>query len=252
VVLRPAEAQRARLPWVQDRPYTSLATLVEPTKPTAAMPGWSQIASTTSLPPCTRLRTPAGRPASSNRATSLSDDRGTRSDGLSTNTLPPTRACGSIHSGTMNGKLNGTMPATTPSGSYTTSQVTPRLTSSWLPDARFGRLQPNSTHSMPFSTSARASAYNLPFSCETSHDSSSMSRSISSRTRYRIWARSRIGTSRHFWNAILAAATAASTSAAVPSWTCAMSRPHRGLGTASVWPLLASRHWPPMKWRAAT
>ena len=34
-------------------------------------------------------------------------ESGTCSLGLRMNALPPTRACGSIHSGTMNGKLNG-------------------------------------------------------------------------------------------------------------------------------------------------
>jgi hypothetical protein len=52
------------------------------------------------------------------------------------------------------------------------SQVTPRLTSSWLPPARFGSAQPNSTHSMAFSTSALDSSKVFPFSWEMSQLSS--------------------------------------------------------------------------------
>ena len=42
----------------------SWAIGVEPTKLTAAMPGWSRMASTASLSPCTTVKTPSGRPAS--------------------------------------------------------------------------------------------------------------------------------------------------------------------------------------------
>ncbi len=89
---------------------------------------------------------------------------GTCSLGFKMKEFPPTRAWGSIHRGTMIGKLKGTMPATTPSGSYTTSHATPRLTSSWLPAASWGRAQPYSTHSIPFSTSAFDSEKIFPFS----------------------------------------------------------------------------------------
>ena len=154
-----------------------------PTNPTAFTTGWSHSASTASRPPCTMLKTPSGSPDSFRSSASRSVESGTRSLGLRMNALPPTSACGSIHSGTMSGKLNGVTPATTPSGAYATSQATPRLTSSWLPAARFGSEQPYSTHSIAFSTSAFASPNTLPFSCETSHESSSMCLTISSRRR---------------------------------------------------------------------
>src|SRR5919204_4316265 len=92
------------------------ATGVEPTNETAAMPGWSRIASTASLSPCTTLNTPSGSPASAHISATSSDTDGSRSLGLSTNALPQAIAIGCIHIGTMIGKLNGVMPATTPSG----------------------------------------------------------------------------------------------------------------------------------------
>ncbi len=73
-------------------------------------------ASTASLPPCTTLNTPSGRPASASSSASRSEALGSFSDGLSTKLLPHPIAIGNIHIGTMAGKLNGVMPATTPSG----------------------------------------------------------------------------------------------------------------------------------------
>ena len=89
---------------------------VEPTKETAATPGSSSSASTTSLPPWTTLKTPSGSPASCHSSASRSDGDGSFSYGLSTNALPQAIALAHIHSGTMAGKLNGVIPATTPSG----------------------------------------------------------------------------------------------------------------------------------------
>lgn len=62
-------------------------------------------------------RNPAGRSASANSSARRIVASGTRSEGLRMSALPPTKACGIIHIGTIIGKLNGTMPATTPSGS---------------------------------------------------------------------------------------------------------------------------------------
>ena len=96
--------------------YTYRAIGVEPTKLTAATPGWARMASTASLSPCTTLNTPSGRPASASSEASSSDADGSFSEGLSTKVLPQAMASGNIHIGTMAGKLNGVMPATTPSG----------------------------------------------------------------------------------------------------------------------------------------
>src|SRR5918993_5077810 len=89
---------------------------VEPTNDTAAIPGWSRIASTATLSPWTTLKMPSGRPASAYSSATRADTDGSRSDGLSTKALPQAMAIGCIHIGTMIGKLNGVIPAATPTG----------------------------------------------------------------------------------------------------------------------------------------
>ncbi|EDT42480.1 hypothetical protein BamMEX5DRAFT_1710 [Burkholderia ambifaria MEX-5] len=105
-----------RLPCWLPRLYTCVPTAVEPTNEIAFTSGCVQIASTTSLPPCTTFSTPFGTPASIASSTSSIVDIGSCSDGFSTNVLPHTIAIGNIHSGIIAGKLNGVMPAHTPSG----------------------------------------------------------------------------------------------------------------------------------------
>ncbi len=68
------------------------------------------------MSPCTTLKMPFGRPASSSSSAIRIDADGSRSLGLSTKALPQAMATGYIHIGTMQGKLNGVTPATTPSG----------------------------------------------------------------------------------------------------------------------------------------
>ena len=105
-----------RLPcWVAVR-WMCSATGVEPTKLTAATPGWVMSASTASLSPLTTLRTPGGRPASMASSASRIPQEGSRSEGLSTKVFPQATESGNIQSGTMAGKLNGVMPTQTPSG----------------------------------------------------------------------------------------------------------------------------------------
>src|SRR5881394_4467171 len=98
---------------------------VEPTNETAAMSGWSRIASTATLSPCTTLKTPSGRPASRHNSAIRFDADGSRSLGLRTNVLPHAMATGYIHIGTIAGKLNGVIPAHTPSGSRKLNTSTP-------------------------------------------------------------------------------------------------------------------------------
>lgn len=90
------------------------------------MPGWSRIASTAVLLPCTTLNTRPGSPASAYSPAIRFDAEGSRSLGLRTKVLPVAMAMGCIHSGTMAGKLNGVIPAHTPSGSRKDSTSTPR------------------------------------------------------------------------------------------------------------------------------
>ena len=80
------------------------------------MPGWSQIASTASRPPCTTLKTPSGSPASCSSSAMRRALSGTRSDGFRMKQLPSAMALGIDQCGTIEGKLNGLIDATTPSG----------------------------------------------------------------------------------------------------------------------------------------
>ncbi len=89
---------------------------VEPTKLTAAIPGWLRIASTATLSPWTTLKTPAGRPASASSCAEKLAADGSFSEGLRMKVFPQAIAIGYIHIGTIAGKLKGVMPATTPSG----------------------------------------------------------------------------------------------------------------------------------------
>ena len=105
-----------RLPAADARWCTYFAIGVEPTNDTAAMPGWSRIASTATLSPCTTLKTPSGSPASAYSRAKKFDAEGSRSLGLRMKVFPAAIATGCIHIGTMAGKLNGVIPAQTPSG----------------------------------------------------------------------------------------------------------------------------------------
>ena len=89
---------------------------MEPTKLIASIPGWSQIASTASLPPCTTWSTPSGSPASRSSSAIRPALSGTSSEGLRMRQLPSAIALGIDQFGTMLGKLNGVIAATTPSG----------------------------------------------------------------------------------------------------------------------------------------
>lgn len=98
--------------------------------------------------------------------------KGTFSDGLRMTQLPITKAMGSVHMGTMNGKLNGTMQATIPRGERLSSQETWDDTWRIFPWASWGSEAAYSTVSFPFATSASASFTFFPFSCTMSAASS--------------------------------------------------------------------------------
>src|ERR1022692_904806 len=105
-----------RLPCAAAVWYTYFATGPDPTNEIARTSGCASRASTASRDPCSRLYTPAGRPASCNNSAARVGVSGTFSDGFRMNVLPQAMAKGYIHIGTMAGKLNGVMPAHTPSG----------------------------------------------------------------------------------------------------------------------------------------
>ena len=92
-----------------------------------------------------------------------------------------------------------------------------------------GRPQANSTVSSPRMTSPSASGKVLPWSRVMSAASSSRCRQTSSRKAKKTWLRAMSGVSRQAGKAALAAATAASTSAAPPRGTRAMTWPVAGL-----------------------
>jgi hypothetical protein len=127
------------------------------------------------------------------------------------------------------------MPATTPSGSRKLNVSMPVLTwSEYSPLSRCGMPQANSTTSRPRCTSPFASDSTLPCSSVTSSASSSTWVFTSSRKAKRIFAR-RL---RLAWlqpsNACSAAATAASTSAALARRTSACCSPVAGFQTGEV------------------
>ena len=77
--------------------------------------GLSNIASTTTLSPCTTLKTPSGNPDSLSKSPKIKVTLGSRSDGFKIKALPQAIAFGNIQVGTIAGKLKGVIPATTPS-----------------------------------------------------------------------------------------------------------------------------------------
>src|SRR5215831_3956158 len=89
---------------------------VDPTNDTDATSGCSSRRSTAALSPCTTLNTPAGKPASRQRAAIQFAADGSFSLGLHTTVLPVAIAIGKNQHGTIAGKLNGLMIVTTPSG----------------------------------------------------------------------------------------------------------------------------------------
>ena len=198
---------------------------------TASMSGWSRIASTATLSPCTTLNTPSGSPASAYSSAMKFDADGSRSDGLSTNVLPVAIAIGCIHIGTITGKLNGVIPAQTPSGWRNENESTSVETwSEYSPLSSCGIPQAYSATSMPRMTSPLASSTTLPCSEATIRASSSACCSTRLRnaniTRERRTTRDLLPASR---TPVRAAATAASTSAGSASSTCGLrGRPWRG------------------------
>ena len=194
------------------------------------------------------LNTPAGSPASESNSPKRTADKGTFSDGLRTNVLPQVMATGNIHSGTIDGKLNGVMPTQTPTGCRLVSQSTcgARFSRDW-PISKLGMPQANSTISMPRCISARASESVLPCSRVTSAASSSKCSCSNCRKRNITRARSTAGVSLHGGNAAAAAATARSTSAAVPNGTRAWTDPVDGLKTSPQRSVVDGSRRPPIQ-----
>ncbi len=176
-----------------------------------------------------------------------SEAEGSRSEGLRMKVLPQASATGNIHIGTMAGKLNGVMPTATPIGWRTAwlSMPTPMF-SVISPFSSCGAPQANSTTSRPRVTSPRASEMTLPCSALMISASAWAWVSMRSRRRFRSRARCSGGVAAQAGNAARAAATAASTRAALASWTSAVWAPVAGLNTGAVRLPWTSTDWPPM------
>src|ERR1043165_8862309 len=94
-----------------------MPTGLDPVKETALTAGWPMISSPASEPePRIRLRTPGGRPASSNICTMRTAVPGVMVAGLKTTVLPATKAGDNFQVGIATGKFHGVTQATTPNG----------------------------------------------------------------------------------------------------------------------------------------
>ena len=136
--------------------------------------------------------------------------------------LPVAIAGANIHIGIIAGKLNGVMPAPMPSG-WRIDQTSIPVPAPWVysPLSMCGMPQHTSTTSSPRWMSPFESATTLPCSDESSSASDCMFASISSLKRNSTRARRCGLVAAHWGCAVLAAATAASSSASPPSATCA-------------------------------
>ena len=211
-----------------------LAIGVEPTNEIAFTSGCTSSASTASLSPWTTLNTPSGSPASRSSSAIRSDSDGTRSEGFSTKVLPQAIATGNIHMGTIAGKLNGVMPAQTPTGSRSDQLSTPvptlSLNSPLMQVRHAGR-------ELDHLDAARDRALGVVERLavllgDDLAPGPSCCASISSRKRISTRARRSAGAARQPGSAFAAAATAASTSAALASGTWRMTSPVAGLVTS--------------------
>ena len=142
-----------------------LAIGVEPTKLTAAIPGWVQDRVDRLLVAVHDLEHAVGTPASLSSSARIRAAEGTLSETLRMKQLPQARATGNIHIGTMTGKLNGVIPATTPSG-WRSEWLSTRVPtfSVTSPLSSCGAAVANSTTSVPRAISPSASDQTLPCS----------------------------------------------------------------------------------------
>src|SRR6185437_5379025 len=214
-----------------------LAIALEPTNDTAFTLASVSRQSTASLAPCTRFRTPGGKPASCASSTMRTAVRGTLSEGLRMKVLPQAMAMGNIHMGTMKGKLKGVMPTQTPMALRVDQPSTSRPTRSTVsPIIKVGAPQANSTHSIPRSNEPRASSMVLPFSSMIRSTNSCACSSSNWRYLNRILQRWMTGVLLQEGNASCAACTAAEISSAVLRGISATGSPVAGLYCMSLGP----------------
>ncbi len=217
---------------------------VEPVKLTMSISGWPLIASPTPGPsPLTRLNTPAGTPAACMISAKIQALKGAISLGLSTMVLPVASAGKTLQAIWLSGQFHGVIMPTTPTGSHT-CKVGPSSRSNAKPSSTSMAFWQWPASRPTCGPLARLSG--APISSLTAVASSSLRVSISA------WiARSRVSRSSLLvWlkpsNALRAATTALSTSAAVPKLIWPMVCSVAGFSTATVFSSTGSTHWPSM------
>ncbi len=211
------------------------------------MSGWSNMASTVSLAPLTRLTTPSGNPLSSNKPKTFCIVSGTRSDGLTMTVLPQARAYGMNQKGIIPGKLKGATIAHTPTGWRIISSSIPLAISSEIsPIIMVGIPQATSTFSIARRISPRDSPMVLPHSLVIVRASSSNPSSMSAFSLKRCWIRSGAGTRRQWAWAWAATRAASSTSAPGDTGTFPKISAVAGLITSRYCEADDGRHSPPM------
>ncbi len=103
---------------------TSTPARVEPVNDTMSTSGWADSGAPTLTPsPWTRLKTPAGTPASSRISAKTMAFKGATSDGFRTIVQPAARAGATLQAIWLSGQFHGVISAHTPIGSRTTSVV---------------------------------------------------------------------------------------------------------------------------------
>ena len=99
---------------------TSIPALVDPVNDIMSIPGWDDIYDPTVGPsPFTRLKTPAGTPASCIISAKIMAFRGATSDGFSTIVQPAAKAGATLQAIWLIGQFHGVIIPTTPIGSLT-------------------------------------------------------------------------------------------------------------------------------------
>ena len=127
----PPSSWLTRLTVVAARWATSMPARVEPVKEIMSMPGWPLIAAPTSWPrPLTRLKTPAGTPASCSTSAKISADEGVNSEGLRIMVQPAASAGATLQVIWFSGQFQGVIMPTTPIASRT-SMAEPSCSSKW-------------------------------------------------------------------------------------------------------------------------
>ncbi len=139
------------------------------------------------------------------------------------------------------------MDATTPMGTRSLRHSIPLLTSSNSPVINCGNEQANSVSSIDFSISACASVFVLPFSSLIRADSSVIFFSSNCLYRKNTCTLSFTVVRLQPINALVAAATAASSSTAPESGTLVSRVPSSGEFTGSIFMFLVASHSPPIK-----